>query len=103
MDEQPNLIPVGDYIQVRVELREGGYHFLLNALEIWHARHAGLLDVGFASLATPHVGEAWAQVAPDISPVALDELLLVFEPFFTPAPIPWTYVPRSVLPPPPAL
>ena len=83
-----------EHILVTANLKEGAHLFLLKALAAWHARHGDLLDYGFhKKSAKKHEGLGWAVFSPELTSAALDELQLVFEPFFEPEPMLWEYVP----------
>ena len=83
-----------EHILVSVKMREGAHLFLLKALAVWHARHGDLLDYGFQKETLKgHSGLSWAVFSPELSSAALDDINLVFEPFFDPEPVLWEYVP----------
>ena len=83
-----------EHILVSVKIREGAHLFLLKALAVWHARHGDLLDYGFEKAgAKAQEGLGWAVFSPELTTTALDELSLVFDPFFAPEPVLWEYVP----------
>lgn len=85
-----------DHILVAVDIKEGAHLFLLKALAVWHARHGDLLDYGFEkSNKGAREGLGWAVFNPELTSAALDELHLVFDPFFTPTPVLWEYVPSA--------
>ena len=82
-----------EHILVAAPVKEGAHLFLLKALAVWHARHGDLLDYGFEKKGAMHEGLGWAVFSPEISSAALDELHMVFDPFFAPEPVLWEYVP----------
>ena len=92
-----NISPPGyldEHVMVSVKIKEGAHLFLLKALAVWHSRHGDLLDYGFEK-GNPKAREGlgWAAFSPNITSSALDELHLVFDPFFAPEPVLWEYVP----------
>ncbi len=87
-----------DYILVTVRTNEGAYIFLRDALGHWNELHGGLVDYGFSKerrggAHAVQMGTAWAAFNPELSSAALDDLDLVFEPYFAPQPMLFEYVP----------
>ena len=87
-----------DYILITVRTNEGAYIFLCDALGHWNELHGGLIDYGFkrerrGGEHAVQMGTAWVAFNPELSPAALDDLDLVFEPYFAPQPMLFEYVP----------